>query len=57
MIVEVDFMYGCLFFIIICGVCYKMYEEGGEIGLDLIGLNCVNFVYILSNMIYLNEEI
>lgn len=52
-----DPAHGRLLFTTTCGACHKMYEEGGEIGPDLTGSNRSNLAYILSNMIYPNEEI
>lgn len=52
-----DPTHGRLLFTTTCGACHKMYEEGGEIGPDLTGSNRSNLAYILSNMIYPNEEI
>lgn len=54
---EADPMHGRLIFSTSCGACHKMYEEGGEIGPDLTGSNRSNLAYILSNMVYPNEEI
>lgn len=56
-IAEADPTHGRLLFTTTCGACHKMYEEGGEIGPDLTGSNRSNLAYILSNMIYPNEEI
>lgn len=54
---EADPAHGRMIFTTTCGACHKMYEEGGEIGPDLTGSNRSNLAYILSNMIYPNEEI
>lgn len=56
-VAEADPTHGRLLFTTTCGACHKMYEEGGEIGPDLTGSNRSNLAYILSNMIYPNEEI
>ena len=40
-----------------CGVCHKMFEEGGLIGPDLTGSNRTNLSYILGNMIEPSSEI
>lgn len=52
-----DAAQGRLIFRMSCGACHKMYGEGGEVGPDLTGSNRSNLAYILSNMIYPNEEI
>ena len=56
-IAAADPSHGRLLFNTTCGACHKMYEEGGEIGPDLTGSNRSNLAYLLSNMIYPNEEI
>lgn len=52
-----DATQGRLVFRTSCGACHQMYGEGGEVGPDLTGSNRSNLAYILSNMIYPNEEI
>ncbi len=40
-----------------CGVCHRMYGEGGEIGPDITGSNRTSIDYLLSNLLNPSEDI
>ena len=44
-------------FEMVCGVCHRMYDAGGEIGPDLTGSNRTNLEYLLDNVIHPSGEI
>ncbi|MDG1891336.1 MAG: PmoA family protein [Verrucomicrobiota bacterium] len=52
-----DFDAGKKMFEMVCGVCHRMYDAGGEIGPDLTGSNRTNLEYLLDNVIHPSGEI
>lgn len=46
-----DLAHGRVVFERACGVCHRMYGQGGDVGPDLTGSNRTNLDYVLSNVI------
>ena len=40
-----------------CGVCHKMYDEGGQVGPDITGADRTNLTYLLDNIVNPSGEI
>ena len=56
-IVDADIANGKVVYDRLCGVCHKMYGEGGVIGPDLTGSNRANLDYFLLNVLFPSEDV
>ncbi|MCS1409867.1 MAG: hypothetical protein M2R45_03053 [Verrucomicrobia subdivision 3 bacterium] len=56
-ITQADASQGRAIFNQTCGVCHKMYEDGGMIGPDITGADRTNLDYVLDNILNPSNEI